>query len=186
MKLLVGLGNPGERYERTRHNAGFMVLDRLARQAGAGKWSTQCQSLICTGKIGAEDVTLAKPLTYMNLSGRAVQLLLSEANLGPEDAILVFDDLNLAFGRIRIRERGSAGGHNGVESVVAVLGTEEIPRVRLGIGEDEMPEDKAVFVLSEFPPAREEELRDMLERAADAVGTIVTDGISRAMSVFNA
>jgi PTH1 family peptidyl-tRNA hydrolase len=178
----VGLGNPGSRYECTRHNAGFMVIDELARHTRAGPYSIRCQSLICSAMIGAEPVLLAKPLTFMNMSGRAVQLLLGEGRVDPKEVILIVDDLNLPLGKTRIRERGSSGGHRGLESILRILDTDEIIRVRLGIGEENIPDDKAEFVLSDFPADRMAEVREMISRAVQAVQWIVTGGVSRAMS----
>lgn len=186
MKLIVGLGNPGVRHERTRHNAGYRVIDELALEARTGAWSMQCLSLVAAAVIATQQALLAKPLTFMNASGHAVQLLLEKHRLDPRDLILILDDLNLPLGRIRIRERGSSGGHNGMESVIRTLNSEEIIRVRVGIGEENMPEDKAGFVLSDFPPARAAALEEMIARAAQAVRSITTDGVSRAMSIFNA
>lgn len=182
----MGLGNPGARYERTRHNAGFMVIDELAREARTGAWTNQCQALACTAAIAGQQALLAKPLTFMNASGRAVQLLLAEYRLDPSQAVLVLDDLNLPLGRIRIREQGSSGGHLGLESVLQLLNSDAIVRVRLGIGQENMPEDKAEFVLSDFPPGSSAEVNEMIARAAQAVRMIVADDLSRAMSVFNA
>ncbi len=186
MKLIVGLGNPGARYESTRHNVGYMVLDEMARAASTGAWSAKCHSLVCPATVAAEPVLLAKPLTFMNISGQAVRLLLDESGLDPKELILVLDDLNLPFGRIRIRERGSSGGHNGMESIICMLNSDEIIRVRLGIGQEDMPEEKAEFVLSSFPPDRVADLKEMIARAALAVRWIIAEGASRAMSVFNA
>jgi PTH1 family peptidyl-tRNA hydrolase len=180
------LGNPGARYERTRHNAGFRVVEELAREARAQEWSRRCRSLVCRATIGGEPVVLAKPLTYMNLSGEAVRLLLTGFGADPKEMILILDDLNLPMGRIRVRERGSSGGQLGLESVLRTLGGEEIIRVRLGVGEQEMPGDKAGFVLSELPPEKDAGLHEMVVRAAQAVRMIITDGVSKAMSVFNA
>jgi len=173
------------RYERTRHNAGYLVIDELARETQSGPWSIQCQSLVCAAAIAREQALLAKPLTFMNVSGRAVQHLLAEYRFDPKEMILILDDLNLPLGKIRIRERGSPGGHRGLESVVRMLNSDEILRVRLGIGEENMPEDKAEFVLSDFPPHREAEWKEMIAKAARAVRLIVTDGVNRAMSEFN-
>jgi len=186
VRLIVGLGNPGARFERTRHNAGYRVIEELARDSQTGAWSARCQSRVCTATIAVEQVVLAKPLTFMNASGRAVQLLLAEFAVDPKELILILDDLNLPLGRIRIRERGSAGGHLGLESVVRMLNSDEIIRVRLGIGEENMPEDKAGFVLSDFPPDSKAKLEEMTARAAQAVRLMITDGVSQAMSVFNA
>jgi PTH1 family peptidyl-tRNA hydrolase len=162
------------------------VIEELARDSQTGAWSARCQSRVCTATIAVEQVVLAKPLTFMNASGRAVQLLLAEFAVDPKELILILDDLNLPLGRIRIRERGSAGGHLGLESVVRMLNSDEIIRVRLGIGEENMPEDKAGFVLSDFPPDSKAKLEEMTARAAQAVRLMITDGVSQAMSVFNA
>ncbi len=184
--LIIGLGNPGQRYARTRHNAGFMVVDALAREAGAARWSEECRSLVCGADIAGKPALLAKPLTYMNLSGQAVRMLLGENRLTLREAVLIVDDFNLPFGRIRLRPRGSAGGHHGLESVIRAVESDEFLRVRLGIGEETAPQDRAEFVLSEFPPGRDEELGDMIRRAGAAVRMILSDGVARAMSVFNA
>lgn len=185
VKVLVGLGNPGGQYERNRHNIGFMVLDALAREASAG-WSPGAFSRICRIQISGFPVLLALPLTYMNCSGKAVQALLSENQRGPRDLLVVVDDLNLPFGRIRIREQGSAGGHHGLESIFTVLETEEIARIRIGIGEEPMPEVKADFVLSDFPPDKQAELNELITRAGNAVKSVLNDGISKTMAIFNA
>ncbi len=184
--LIIGLGNPGERYARTRHNAGFMAVDALAREAGAARWSEECRSLVCRADIAGQAALLAKPLTYMNLSGQAVNMLLAENRLTLRDAMLIVDDFNLPFGRIRLRPRGSAGGHHGLESVIRAVESAEFLRVRLGIGEETVPQDKAEFVLSDFPPERNEELGDMIRRAGAAVRMILSEGVARAMSLFNA
>jgi len=186
MRLIVGLGNPGARYQRTRHNAGFMVLDELAREERAASWTAGCRSVLCAVTIAAQPALLAKPCTYMNASGSAVRLLLAEYRLDAGEMIVVLDDLNLPLGRIRIRERGSAGGHHGLESIAGMLNSDEIVRVRLGIGEENMPDDRAGFVLSAVPPGRETEWQAMIARAAQAVRMMLSDGLAKAMSVFNA
>ncbi len=185
-RIIVGLGNPGERYANTRHNVGFMVLEALLRQAGGGRWLVEGPLRVCHAKVAGHPAILAEPLTFMNASGRAVLLLLSKYEVTPQDLLLVVDDFNLPFGRIRIRERGSTGGHNGLESIFQSLGTEEIPRIRLGVGEEGMPEDKAEFVLANFPPDRCRDLEEMVIKAGDAVNFILREGVSKAMSVFNA
>jgi peptidyl-tRNA hydrolase, PTH1 family len=180
------LGNPGARYARTRHNAGFLAVDALAGEASnGGGWEVECQALVRRCTIAGQPVVLAKPLTFMNLSGHAVHLLLERYPVGTEGIIVALDDLNLPFGRIRIRERGSAGGHRGLESVLRAVSSEEVVRVRLGIGEEASPDDVPDFVLSEFPGNREVELREMLLRARTALTTILTEGAAKAMSVFN-
>jgi PTH1 family peptidyl-tRNA hydrolase len=183
--IVVGLGNPGEQYAGTRHNAGYMAVDLLAGECGRVAWVRECQSLVCRAEIGGRAVLLAKPLTFMNRSGEAVRLLLEESGLAVSDLILVVDDFNLPFGRIRIRRRGSAGGHNGLESVIRILDTREFIRIRLGIGETDMPVDKAAFVLEDFQPTRREELKGMIMKACDAVKMVLSAGVSQAMSVFN-
>lgn len=183
--IIVGLGNPGTEYDRHRHNIGFMVLNALAREH-SGRWESGTLSRVCRVDIGNSPVLLVEPMTYMNRSGRAVQAVLSEYQRGPQDLLVIMDDLNLPFGRIRIRERGSAGGHNGLDSILSTLGTEEVLRIRMGIGEEEMPDDKAEFVLSEFPPERQEDLEAMIGKAGNAVRSILTDGVSRTMAIFNA
>ncbi len=184
-KLVFGLGNPGEKYSGNRHNAGYMVVDRLAAEFAAGAWQRQCQSLVCRFRFGDASVVLAKPLTFMNRSGEALGCLIGEYRLAAEDVILILDDFNLPFGRLRIRMRGSAGGHNGLESVIRALGTQEVIRVRLGIGEESMPDDKAGFVLEDFRPEQNNELKEMITRAGDAVKTILSGGVAEAMSLFN-
>jgi PTH1 family peptidyl-tRNA hydrolase len=184
-KIIVGLGNPGQRYESNRHNVGFLAVDALARPA-SNTWSTCLSSLVCKVEISGHPVLLVKPLTYMNRSGGAVHALLTALNRGPGNLILVYDDLNLPLGRIRIRRRGSAGGHRGIESILEVFGTEEIMRVRLGIGEEQMPEDKKNFVLSDFPPGKQPELDGMITKAGDAVKSIIENGVSKSMTIFNA
>ena len=182
----MGLGNPGQKYARTRHNAGFMVADALARERGVQEWRRRCESLVCSLEISGRHVAIAKPLTYMNLSGHAVELLLAHFGLGSRELVVVLDDLNLPFGGIRVRERGSAGGHHGLESILRCLATDEVPRIRLGIGEENTPADKAEFVLAEFPPDRDQILGDMIIRAARAVEMMIADGIEKTMSLFNA
>ena len=185
-RMIVGLGNPGERYAKTRHNAGFMVVDALASESGAAAWSMECQAHVCLLAIEGQPVFLVKPLTFMNLSGNAVKLLLAERGLEPRDVLLLLDDLNLPFGRIRIRAGGSAGGHNGLKSVLRMLESEEVPRLRLGIGEENMPADKAEFVLSDFPAGRLPDLAEMIIQARNAVKRILRDGVSKAMVLINA
>jgi PTH1 family peptidyl-tRNA hydrolase len=185
-RIIVGLGNPGERYANTRHNVGFMVVEALLNQAGGGKWLVEGPLRVSHAKVAGQPVILAEPLTFMNASGRAVLLLLSQYDVTPQDLLLIVDDFNLPFGRLRIRERGSTGGHNGLDSIFQALGTEEVPRIRLGVGEEAMPEDKAEFVLANFPPYRKRELEEMVIKAGDAVNFILREGVSKAMSVFNA
>jgi peptidyl-tRNA hydrolase, PTH1 family len=184
-KIVIGLGNPGEKYAQTRHNVGFMVLEALTREA-SGKWLPYLLSRTCRVEIGGRQVLLAEPLTYMNQSGKAVHVLLSALQRSTQDLLLVVDDLNLPLGRIRIRERGTSGGHHGLESILAILNTEEIARIRVGIGEEQMPPDKADFVLSDFPQEKQTELDDMIIKAGNAVRSILSDGVAKTMAIFNA
>jgi len=184
-RVIVGLGNPGEKHARNRHNVGFMVLDALAGET-SGNWSTYMLSRTCRVEINGCRVVLAEPLTYMNHSGQAVQVLLSALQRSPQDLLLVVDDLNLPLGRIRIRERGTAGGHHGLESILTILKTDEILRVRMGIGEEQMPKDKSDFVLSDFPSEKEAELDGMIIKAGNAVKSILSDGVAKTMAIFNA
>jgi PTH1 family peptidyl-tRNA hydrolase len=184
-RIIVGLGNPGGQYARTRHNVGFMVLEELAREAAAS-WAQDALSRTCRIRIGGAQVLLVEPLTYMNNSGRAVHKILLGCQKGPGDLLAIYDDLNLPLGRIRIRERGSAGGHHGVESILTLLNTEEILRMRVGVGEEQMPEDKAEFVLSDFPPGKHAVLDEMIRTAGNAVKSILHDGVSKTMAIFNA
>lgn len=189
MFLIAGLGNPGEQYEWTRHNCGFMVIDRLAQRAGRKVKRKECQALTLHLRIGQAEVLLAKPQTFMNLSGIAVAGLVTRYALRPSDVFAVTDDLALPFGKLRIRRGGSAGGHNGLKSMIGVLGTPEFARLRLGIQLDQGPEqkisDSAAFVLAEFPRRDREELNDMIDRAADAIEDCLTLGIAEAMAKHN-
>jgi PTH1 family peptidyl-tRNA hydrolase len=184
-KVIIGLGNPGEQYSRNRHNVGFMALEALAREASAN-WSNCLLSRACRTEISGCPVLLAEPSTYMNQSGRAVHGLLSALQRNAQDLLLIVDDLNLPLGRIRIRERGTAGGHHGLESILTILNTDEILRVRMGIGEEQMPQDKSDFVLSDFPPEKQAELDAMIIRAGNAVKSILSDGVAKTMAIFNA
>ncbi len=184
-KVIIGLGNPGGQYARNRHNVGFMVLEALAREA-SGKWSPYLLSRACRIELNGSQVLLAEPLTFMNHSGKAVDALLSALRRTPQDLLLIVDDLNLPLGRIRIRERGSAGGHHGLESILTTLNTDEIARIRMGIGEEQMTEDKADFVLSDFPPGKRAELEDMIIKAGNAAKSILSDGVAKTMAIFNA
>jgi PTH1 family peptidyl-tRNA hydrolase len=184
-KVVVGLGNPGKRYERNRHNVGFMAVEALAGES-SGPWAADRHSRTCRLDIGGYPVLLVQPRMFMNRTGEAVQLLLSALHRTPQDLLLLVDDLNLPFGRIRIRERGSAGGHRGLESIFTNLETDEIVRVRMGIGEEGMPEDKSEFVLADFPPEKQKDLDEMILKAGNAVQSILRHGVSKTMAIFNA
>jgi PTH1 family peptidyl-tRNA hydrolase len=185
--LVVGLGNPGKEYEWTRHNLGFMLIDKLAGDAGIQVKRRECQSLVGVGKVEGTRVTLAKPQTYMNLSGEAVSCLLSKHELADqsENLVVISDDLALPFGRIRIRARGSAGGHNGLKSIIGAVGTHEFTRLRIGIEPEHPISDAKRFVLDSFSSPVRPEVEKILERSADALRAILRDGVLKAMSEYN-
>src|SRR5262245_29437432 len=186
MWLIVGLGNPGAKYEWTRHNCGFMVIDEVARRVGRSLNISSCQALTVRATIGDREVLLVKPQTFMNLSGVAVAALKEKHELKDASTVLVMsDDFALPFGKIRIRPSGSAGGHNGLKSIIARLGTQQFPRIRLGITPDHPIDDYEDFVLSRFPRRDRPELDIMITKAADAVEVILTKGIAQAMSSYN-
>jgi PTH1 family peptidyl-tRNA hydrolase len=186
MWLIVGLGNPGPRYEMTRHNCGFMVVDELAIRAGRQFRTSECQSLTTHATIGGQETLLAKPQTYMNLSGVAVAALKDKHEIkDPSSVLIVSDDLALPFGKIRIRPHGSAGGHNGLKSIIEKLGTQMFPRVRMGIAPDHPLDDSRDFVLAKFPRKDHDALAEMVARTAEAVEAILTRGIAEAMSQYN-
>ncbi len=184
--LVVGLGNPGKEYEKTRHNTGYRAIDLLANQLGCKIDKAKFQGLY--GQVVYRDVKLflLKPLTFMNLSGRAVLQLSAYYNIPPERIIILFDDISLAPGRLRIRAEGSAGGHNGIKSIIAELGSQEFPRVKIGVGAKPNPEfDLAAWVLSTFSAKEEKDLSFALENAASAVLTIIEKGVPEAANKFN-
>ena len=186
MWLIVGLGNPGREYEWTRHNCGFMVLDELARRAGREIRAPECQALTARVTVGQQEALLVKPQTFMNLSGAAVAALRKKHEVEALSSVLVVsDDLALPFGRIRIRQKGSAGGQKGLKSIIEKLGAQDFPRVRLGIAPDHPISDAADFVLAEFPKKDRNALSEMVARAADAVEAVLTTGIADTMSKYN-
>jgi peptidyl-tRNA hydrolase, PTH1 family len=186
MWLIVGLGNPGAKYEWTRHNCGFMVIDELARRAGKEVKAPECQALTARATIGGEQIMLVKPQTFMNLSGVAVAALIKKYEIPERSSILVIsDELALPFGKIRIRARGSAGGQKGLKSIIEKLGGQDFPRLRLGIAPDHPVNDASDFVLSEFPKKDRDELARIVALAADAVEALLTTGVANAMSKYN-
>jgi PTH1 family peptidyl-tRNA hydrolase len=187
MRLIVGLGNPGEEYKWTRHNLGFMLIDKLAAETEVTVKRRECRSLIGSAVIEDERVRLVKPQTFMNLSGEAVACLLAKEKVedASQDLIVISDDLALPFGTIRLRERGSAGGHNGLKSIINTIGTSEFIRLRVGIRPDHPVNDAKAFVLEDFRKAQRDEVEKVLDKAAEAVHTVLRDGIKKAMSVFN-
>lgn len=185
MKLIVGLGNPTKEYENTRHNIGFMAIDALSEEYHIPVESLRHKALIGKGAIEGQRVILAKPVTYMNLSGEAVRAISDYYKIPPEDIIIIFDDTTLDVGRIRIRKKGSAGGHNGIKSIIAHLGTMEFPRIKIGIGAKREGQDLADYVLSRFPKEEKEALGQVLEDVKKAVALMVWDDIEEAMNQYN-
>ncbi|NOU35485.1 MAG: aminoacyl-tRNA hydrolase [Kiritimatiellaceae bacterium] len=186
MKVIVGLGNPGREYAMTRHNIGFLVLDELAGRSGVSfrrNWWFPAQT--AKGTIGGEAVRLVKPQTFMNRSGLAVGTALRKAGGKADGLIVVFDDVALGWGQLRVRAQGSAGGHNGVQSVTDVLGSGAFGRIRIGIGPKPDSVSLSNYVLGPFSDAEEQDLKDVVRRAADAVEKVCTAGIEQAMNCFN-
>ena len=187
MKLIVGLGNPGLQYEHTRHNVGFRVVDKLAAKLGWQWTERRSRAILASGMIGAEKVVLAKPITYMNLSGEAVAELVRWYKLQPEDLLVVCDDLDLPVGKVRLRTKGSAGGQHGLDNIIARLHTNDFPRLRIGIGRPLKNRPAPTSYLLGVPPTDE---RILLatgeERAVEAIPLIITQGLTAAMNVVNA
>jgi PTH1 family peptidyl-tRNA hydrolase len=186
MRFVVGLGNPGERYRQTRHNAGFMVVDALAARWGDARGELEAGAWVARARLGPEPVLLVKPLSFMNLSGEPVARLLEIHEGTAADLVVAVDDVALDLGTIRVRERGGDGGHNGLSSLIQTLGTEDFARVRVGVRQGDLPEDLASYVLADFPPASRETVEEVVERAAAAVHCLVTEGPAAAMSRYNA
>jgi PTH1 family peptidyl-tRNA hydrolase len=187
MKLIVGLGNPGREYRETRHNVGFMVIDELAgrHQLTLAMAPSQVPDAYIAKKYGPASLLVAKPLTFMNRSGDAVAALSRYYDIEPADMLVVVDEVALPFGRLRARARGSAGGHNGLKSVIERLGTQEFPRLRLGVGRGDSRRDLANHVLSTFEPGERAELEAFIARAADAAELFAVDGIQTVMNRYN-
>jgi len=185
MRLIVGLGNPGPEYEWTPHNMGFLAIDGIAERAGIRIARPEAKSYVGRGKFAGEEVILAKPQTMMNLSGVAVQMLLEKYECDPAEMIVLTDEVDLPWGMLRIRERGSAGTHNGLKSIVSALGSGEFIRVRLGIKPEKIWGELRDYVLSKLSRADREIAGQMVTDATDAVELIITEGVDKAMSKFN-
>jgi len=185
--LIVGLGNPGDEYEWSRHNLGFMLIDKLASDEGIVVGRRECSSLVGRGEIEGVRAKLAKPQTFMNLSGHAVSCLLAKLNTESpvEQLIVISDDLALPLGKIRIRERGTAGGHNGLKSIIAAVGTNEFVRLRIGIQPEHPISDAKRFVLDSIARSERPIVAETLATSAQAIRTIIRDGALKAMSEFN-
>lgn len=186
MKLIVGLGNPGIEYQFTPHNVGFLAIDRIASEFGIDVRNRQCRALTARATIGSETVLLAKPETFMNLSGISVRELVSKYEIRPEeDLIVIQDELDFPLGTLRIHTRRNSAGHNGIESIINALGTKDFLRIRVGVAPDHKIEDGMSYLLSPFRRPQLKVVDEMLDVAADAVKTILTDGAAAAMNRFN-
>ena len=187
MKLIVGLGNPGPEYRETRHNVGFMVADALVdRWRVSDQWREKFEALLIKTTVGEEAVILAKPMTFMNLSGQAVAGLAGFYKIEPADIFVVTDDVALPVGRLRARREGGAGGHNGLKSIIQSIGTQAFPRMRVGVGRGDNRRDLADHVLGRFEADERDTVSAAVLRAADATEIFLSDGIERVMNAFNA
>ena len=183
MWLIAGLGNPGSRYEKTRHNAGFLVLEELVERLQL-EFKEKEDFKISKGSLGDEKIILLEPLTFMNRSGVAVRKIMQKSNVSPERLIVIHDDLDLECGSLKIRKKGSSGGHKGIESIIQNIGTREFIRVKIGIGRDPfVPTEK--YVLSRFRKEEMSVIKEAIVKAAEAVNSIIIDGVERAMNSFN-
>lgn len=185
MKLIVGLGNPGREYSETRHNVGFMTIDELAKRWKITNWRSRYEALVAEYRTGKEQLLLVKPQTFMNLSGNAVGALARWYKVQAEDVIVIYDDMDLPMGRLRLRSKGGSGGHRGMESIILQLGKEDFPRVRIGIGRPPEGWQVVDYVLAKFNAEEGLLMATALQKAADAVEGIVAQGFNKAMNTFN-
>lgn len=186
MIVIVGLGNPTDKYKGTRHNVGFMAIDKIADEYGIDVSVYKHKSLCGKGIIAGEKVLLMKPQTFMNNSGEAIRDAMNFYKFNPEDElIIIYDDISLAVGRLRIRSKGSAGGHNGIKSIIAHSGTEKFKRIRVGVGEKPVKMDLADYVLGNFLPSEKKVIEEGIASVADAVKIIIEKDINAAMNVYN-
>jgi len=190
MKIIIGLGNPGEKYENTRHNIGFAVVSSFKFQVSSfSDWKTnkKFNADIANGKLGQEKVVLLRPLTFMNNSGQAVATAASFYKIKPADILIIHDDIDLPLGKIRIKKDGSSGGHRGVESIIASLGSKKFTRLKIGVAPDKRPKnfDAANFVLKKFAKTEEKTVGDIIKKATEAVAVILDLSTERAMNQFN-
>lgn len=186
MYIIAGLGNPTKEYDKTRHNVGFSVIDVLADKYGIGVTEKKHKALYGKGVIEGQKVILAKPQTFMNLSGESIRAIVDFYKVSPEDMIVIYDDISLEPGQLRIRLKGSAGGHNGIKNIIAHLGTQEFARIKIGVGDKPRGMDLASYVLSRFSKGEQERMDEAFRDAADAVAMMITDGPEPAMNHFNA
>ena len=185
MYLIAGLGNPTREYEKTRHNVGFEAIDILADKAGTTVTEKKHKALYGKGYIGGQKVILAKPQTYMNLSGESIREIADFYKIEPENIIILCDDINLSEGQLRIRLKGSAGGHNGLKNIISHLGTQEFPRIRIGVGEKPRGMDLADYVLGRFPKEQQAVMEEAYRDAAEAACMMFEDGADAAMNHYN-
>ncbi|GLX70866.1 aminoacyl-tRNA hydrolase [Paenibacillus glycanilyticus] len=185
MKWIVGLGNPGTTYQSTRHNVGFMVIDELARRWNISVTQNKCKALVGEGNVQGTKVVLIKPMTYMNLSGESVRSFLDYFKADLEDGLIVYDDMDTEVGKIRLRYQGSAGGHNGIKSLIQHLGTQTFNRVRMGISRPQPGRNIADYVLDNFPKIEQEALKSMIEQTCDAVEYSLKNNFENTMAKFN-
>jgi PTH1 family peptidyl-tRNA hydrolase len=185
MLLVAGLGNPGEEYAATPHNIGFIVVDRLAARHGIRMTRKECQALIGQGTIGGKTVLLAKPQTYMNLSGVAIKPLMERNEIAPADLLLIYDELDLPWGSLRVKPKGSPAGHNGISDVIEKIGTQDFPRVRLGVHPGHSLSSGKDYLLSRFTRRQTEELDSFVDLAADAAESVIAEGVEKSMARFN-
>ncbi len=185
MHIIIGLGNPTDKYQATRHNIGWDAITRLSDDYRISMDFTKHKALCGKGFIEGEKVILAKPLTYMNLSGESVRELVDFYKVSPEEIIVIYDDISLEVGQLRIRKKGSAGGHNGIKSIISHLGTEEFPRIKVGVGDKPRDWDLADYVLSRFQTQEQPIIREALQDSSDACKLIITSGIDAAMNQYN-
>lgn len=188
VQLIVGLGNPEPKYDRTRHNIGFVAVDRLSSLWGASPWKEQrkFQGLFTeVSSSKGESIKLLKPLTYMNLSGQSIRAVMDWYKLPPESVLVIYDEMDLPLGKIRLRLSGSAGGHNGMKSAIAHLGTDKFPRLRIGIGKANGDKDTVSHVLGKFAPQEATLLNSVLQLVTDAVQVSLKDGLEKAMNIYN-
>jgi PTH1 family peptidyl-tRNA hydrolase len=183
--LVVGLGNPGPEYELTNHNLGFLTIDRLAAWNNIRVTRPEASALVGIGNIAGKAVVLAKPQTYMNLSGPSVKQLLAKYEIPVNRLLVVYDELDLPWTAVRIRPKGSAGGHHGIESVIRSIGSSEFPRIRMGITPGEKPRNGKEFVLRKFSKAQMQDLDELLDHTARAVESIIAEGVEMSMTKFN-
>lgn len=185
MKVIIGLGNPGKKYEKTRHNIGFMAIDRLAEQLMIRLTETKFKSIYGSGIVNGEKVFLIKPQTFMNLSGESVRPFLEYFKLTPDDILVLYDDLDLPTGHIRLREKGGHGGHNGIRSLIQHLGTKEFKKIRLGIGRPTTPIPIVDYVLQDFSKAESKLIEDLIYRSADACEAWLHKPFIDVMNIYN-